>query len=75
MEALQYLTLTRPGLAFSIDKLSQYLQAPTVAHWKACKRVLWYIKGTTSYGLTFKSSQLPTLEGFCDADLATNIDD
>ena len=73
--ALRYLTLTRPDLAFSVNKLSQYLQAPTVAHWNACKRVLLYIKGTTSYGLTFKSSQLLTLEGFCDADWATNIDD
>ena len=59
--ALQYLTLTLPDLAFSVNKLSQFLKGPIVAHWGACKRILRYVKGTLSYGLTFKSSQLMNL--------------
>ena len=70
--ALQYLTLTRPDLAFYVNKLSQ---TPTVSQWNACKRILRYVKGTLSHGLLFKPTSLFTLEGYSDSDWATNIDD
>jgi histone deacetylase 1/2 len=31
--ALQYLTLTRPDLSYSVNKVCQYLHAPTTDHW------------------------------------------
>ena len=73
--ALQYLTLTRPDLAFCVNKLSQFLQTPTIAQWNACKRILRYVKGTLSHGLLFKPASLFTIEGYSDSDWATNIDD
>lgn len=35
--ALQYLTLTRPDISYSVNKVCQYLHAPTTAHWTAQK--------------------------------------
>jgi histone deacetylase 1/2 len=33
--ALKYLTLTSPDLSYSINKVCQYLHAPTTTHWTA----------------------------------------
>lgn len=73
--ALQYLTNTRPDISYSVNRLSQYMQAPTVLHWQCVKRVFRYLKGTIDYCLHIKSSADLDVSGFSDADWATNTDD
>ena len=73
--ALQYLTLTRPDLSFSVNKVCQYLHAPTTAHWKSVKRILHYVNDTLKLGITFKRSSSNLLSAFSDADWAGCIDD
>jgi hypothetical protein len=73
--ALQYLTLTHPDLAFSVNKVCQYLHAPTTVHWTAFKRILRYVKNTLQLGTTFRSSSSTMLSDFSDADWAGCLDD
>jgi hypothetical protein len=66
--ALQYLTLTRPDLCFAVNKICQFLHAPTTTHWTAAKRILRYVQGTLKVGLTFQKSPSTLLSAFSDAD-------
>ncbi|XP_022026580.1 uncharacterized mitochondrial protein AtMg00810-like [Helianthus annuus] len=72
--ALQYLTITRPDLSYAVNQASQYLQNPTTSHFQLVKRILRYVKGTLSYGLTFDRPPSPTLVGYSDADWARCIE-
>ena len=37
---LNYLTITRPDIAYSISVVSQYMSSPTVDHWAIVKQIL-----------------------------------
>lgn len=41
--SLQYLSLKRPHISFSVNKISQFMQQPNMDHWNAVKRVLLYL--------------------------------
>ena len=56
--ALQYLTITRPNLAFAVNQVCQHMQAPFVDHFSQVKRILRYIQGTLGYELQFTSSSI-----------------
>ena len=71
---LMYLTNTRPGITFSVQQLSQFLDKPTIAHYNAAIRILKYIKGASSLGLFFSSSNFAHLKAFCDSDWGTCSD-
>lgn len=75
MRALQYLCITRPDILFIVNKLSQFMQKPTVLHWQSIKRLLRYLKQTIHYGLHFQRSGSTVLQAFTDADWANNRDD
>jgi histone deacetylase 1/2 len=73
--ALQYITLTRPDIAFSVNKVCQFLHAPTTVHWTAVKRILRYLRGTISLGLRLSKSSSTIVSAFSDADWAGCPDD
>jgi Reverse transcriptase (RNA-dependent DNA polymerase)/gag-polypeptide of LTR copia-type len=73
--ALQYATITRPDISFAVNKVSQFMQQPTIAHWTATKRILRYLCGTISYGLSFRASHSLTIDAYSDADWAGSVDD
>jgi histone deacetylase 1/2 len=54
--ALQYATITRPDIAFSVNKVCQFMANPLDSHWKAVKRILRYLKGTMHHGLLISPS-------------------
>lgn len=51
--ALQYLTITRSNLSYAVNQVSQFLHAPTHAHFQSVKRILRYVQGIISFGLTY----------------------
>uniref|UniRef100_A0A2N9F0Q1 Uncharacterized protein n=1 Tax=Fagus sylvatica TaxID=28930 RepID=A0A2N9F0Q1_FAGSY len=73
--ALQYLSITRPDIAFTVNKLSQFMHKPTLPHWQAVKRLLRYLKHTIQFGLQIYRSSCHTLQAFSDADWAGSRDD
>ena len=73
--ALRYLTLTRPDISFAVNKVCQFLHAPTTAHWNAAKHILRYVRNTFSVGLTFSKSSSALVSAFSDSDWAGCIDD
>ncbi|CAL1403910.1 unnamed protein product [Linum trigynum] len=68
--SLQYLLCTRPDIAFAVNKLSQFMHAPTQLHWQHVKRLFRYLLGTSTYGLRLTSAVNPTITAFADSDWA-----
>jgi Reverse transcriptase (RNA-dependent DNA polymerase) len=73
--ALQFATITRPDIAFAVNKVSQFMHAPTDIHWATVKRILRYLKGTSDHGITLNPAKNFQLFAYCDADWAGCPDD
>jgi len=65
---LLYLTHSRPEIAYAVNKLSQFLDAPTTEHMLAKLHVLKFLINNPGQGLFFTSSSSLTLKGFSDSD-------
>lgn len=76
--ALQYVTLTRPDISFSVNKACQFMASPLNSHWSAVKRILRYLSGTTYHGLKLlpiKPESQTSLHAYNDSDWASDMDD
>jgi hypothetical protein len=81
--SLQYLAVaTRPDIAYAVNRLAAYTANPSFEHYGAAKRLLRYIKGTRSLGITYRAQSERLVGpmdsnfffGFSDATFA-NADD
>ena len=68
--ALQYLTFTRPDIAFAVQQVCLFMHAPLESHYNALKRILRYIKGTLDHSLQLSPNKSHTLTACSDADWA-----
>ncbi|XP_019082679.1 PREDICTED: uncharacterized protein LOC109125489 [Camelina sativa] len=65
---LQYLTLTRPDLQFSVNYVCQKMHEPSVSDFNLLKCILRYIKGTTTMGISFDIYSDSNLTAYSDSD-------
>ncbi|XP_066382884.1 uncharacterized mitochondrial protein AtMg00810-like [Miscanthus floridulus] len=68
--SLQYLTLTRPDLAYAVQQVCLFMHDPREAHLALIKRILRYMKGTLSAGLHIGTGPVDKLIAYSDADWA-----
>lgn len=67
---LNYLVqCTRPDLALVSSQLSQFLDKPGIQHWAAFKRVLRYLRYTSTLGLVLGGEEV-TIKAYSDSDYA-----
>ena len=68
--ALQYLTFTRPDIAYDVQQVCLYMHDPREAHLVAAKWILRYLQGTLDFGLVIPRSAPTQLVVYTDADWA-----
>ena len=61
---LLYLTITRPGICYRVQTLSQFMAAPTDIHLCAAQKILKYLKAAPVQGLLLPSSSSLQLIAF-----------
>lgn len=75
--ALQYLTFSRPDIAYAVNTVCQFMTSPTDIHYVAVKRILRYLQGSLQKGLFFSSygaiKDSVHVKALCDADWAGEV--
>ncbi|XP_023763215.1 uncharacterized mitochondrial protein AtMg00810-like [Lactuca sativa] len=66
--ALQYLIFTRPDITYVVQQICLYMHDSHEPHFTARRRILRYIRGTTSHGLHLYACPIRTLTAYSSAD-------
>ena len=72
---LNYLTITRLDISFSVSVVSQFLQSPCDSHWDAVIRILRYIKSTSGQAVLYENRGHTQVVGYTDVDQASSPTD
>ena len=75
VRCLRYLLHTRPDLAYSVGVLSRYMHTPRESHGAAMKKCLRYLRGTTTYGITFHHTNSKPMRLIGYSDSSHNVDE
>jgi len=67
--SLLYLTTSRPNIMFAVCLCGRYQANPKESHFKAAKRIVKYLKGTSTVGLWYPSHSPIHLIGYSNSDL------
>ena len=67
---LNYLTITRPDIAYSVSILGQSMSSPTIHHWAALEQFLCYLKGAPRQGILYRTHGHTHIKCFTYADWA-----
>ncbi|KAE8692320.1 hypothetical protein F3Y22_tig00110840pilonHSYRG00040 [Hibiscus syriacus] len=69
-------SLKGSNIAFSVNRVAQFMQAPCEEHMVAVKRILRYLAGAADYGLLFSADDTRLcVKAFSDADWAGDAGD
>ena len=66
--ALQYLTFSRPDIAYAVQQVCLHMHTPREPHLTALKRILRYLRGSLDYGLLLRPSSTSEIVVYTDAD-------
>jgi hypothetical protein len=66
--ALQYLTFTRPDIAYVVQQVCLHMHDPPEPHLAALKRILRYAHGTLHLSLSLRPSTQHEIVVYSDAD-------
>lgn len=73
--SLQYISLTKPDISFSVNKVCQFVHDPKLSHWTAVKCIIRYLKSTINHGMFFFKKYSLKLHVYSNADWAECSDD
>ncbi|KHN23712.1 Retrovirus-related Pol polyprotein from transposon TNT 1-94, partial [Glycine soja] len=73
--SLQYVTITRPDIAYVVNWVCQFMHSPTELHWQATKRILRYLKGTSNHCLHYQPTNASSLLAYSNAGWLFDIED
>lgn len=62
--------MCRPDIAYSVNVLARYSAKPSDLNWDMAKRILRYLKGTRTLGITYRREGESQIRGYSDADWA-----
>ena len=70
VSSLLYLTANIPDIMFSVCLCARFQASPKESNLHVVKRIIRYVKGTSSCGLFYPKHTSFELIGYCDADFA-----